>query len=169
MWLSDRRAFLKGLVPALGSVLALGACGFSPAYGPEGVAERLQGAIEIDEPVDRDSYLLVQQLEHRLGRATVPEYGLSLALRVTEERMAINATNITTRFNVIGKATYALRELDEGKVLLSGNVDSFTGYSATGTTVATQGAQRDAHERLMTILADQITTRLIARAGELTQ
>ena len=53
------------------------------------------------------------------------------------------------------------------KVLLSGNVDSFTGYSATGTTVATRAAERDAYERLMTILADQIVTRLEAGAGAL--
>jgi LPS-assembly lipoprotein len=43
----------------------------------------------------------------------------------------------------------------------SGSVDNFTGYSATGTTVATLAAERDAQERLMTILADQIVTRLL--------
>ena len=83
--------------------------------------------------------------------------------------MAIDATNITSRFNVIGKATYALRDLGDGKVLQSGAVDSFTGFSATGSTAATQAAQRDAHERLMTILADQITAQLVARAAELPQ
>ena len=109
----------------------------------------------------------IQRLEERLGRGSAPAYGLSLALNVKQERMAIDATNITTRFNVIGKATYAMRSLDDGAVLLSGSVDSFTGYSATGTTAATQAAQRDARERLMTILADQIVTRLMAQAGTL--
>jgi LPS-assembly lipoprotein len=150
-------------------MLALPACGFTPAYGPDGAAGRLQGTILIDEPVDRDSFLLVQHLENRLGRAATPSYGLSLALEVKPERMAIDATNITSRFNVIGKATFALRDMGDGKVLQSGTVDSFTGYSATGSTVATQAAQRDARERLMTILADQITARLIAEAGELPQ
>ena len=46
----------------------------------------------------------------------------------------------------------------------SGTVDSFTGYSATGSTVATRAARADAEERLTTILADQIVTRLIAAA-----
>lgn len=166
MLLSDRRALLRVML-ALPVGAALGACGFSPAYAPGGAANRLQGTILIDEPVDRDSYLLVQQLEHRLGRSAAPRYGLSLALEVKDERMAVDATNITTRFNVIGKATFALRDLGDGKVLQTGNVDSFTGYSATGSTVATQATERDARERLMTILADQITTRLIARAGDL--
>ena len=160
MWLSDRRMFL-------GSLLALTGCGFAPVYAPGGAANLLQGRVTVDEPVDRDSYLLVQQLETRLGRGDAPVYGLSLGLEVQQERMAINAANITTRFNVIGKSTYALRDLRDGKVITSGTVNSFTGYSATGTTTATQAAKRDAHKRLMTILADQIVTRLIATADEL--
>ena len=124
MWLSktatNRRIFLGG-------ILALGGCGFAPVYGPEGAANRLLGRIEVDAPVDRDSFLLVQQLETRLGRGDAPAYGLSLGLEVKQERMAINATNITTRFNVIGKSTYALRDLSDGKVITSGSVDSFTG------------------------------------------
>jgi LPS-assembly lipoprotein len=41
-------------------------------------------------------------------------------------------------------------------------VDNFTGYSATGTTVATQASKQDAEKRLMVILAEQIITRLYA-------
>ena len=165
MWWSDRRNFLLAGLGAAG----LAACGFTPAYGPGGSASRLQGTIQIEEPVDQDSYLLVRQLEHRLGRASNPRYGLSIALRVGQEGMAVSANNITSRFNVIGKATYVLRDLNDGKVLTSGTVNSFTGYSATGTPPATQTARRDAHERLMTILADQMTTRLIAASGQLPQ
>ena len=41
-------------------------------------------------------------------------------------------------------------------------MDNFVGYSATGTTVATLAAKRDATERLMTILADEIVLQLQA-------
>jgi LPS-assembly lipoprotein len=44
--------------------------------------------------------------------------------------------------------------------VISGSVDNFTSYSATGTTVATLAAERDAQERLMIQLADQIFVRL---------
>jgi len=160
MWLSDRRAFLF-------SALAIAGCGFTPVYGPGGGGSRLQDAVLVDVPSDRDAYLLTQQLDHRLGRADTPRYGLSYALTVGEERMAITANNITTRFNVVGSATYALRDLDSGAVLTSGTVDSFTGYGADDTTVATLSAGRDARSRLMIILADQITTRLLAYAPDL--
>lgn len=157
MLLCDRRAILL-------LSLALPACGFSPVHGPDGAGNKLLGRVRIDAPADRDSFILVERLEERLGRGGAPEYGLGLALVVKQERMAIDASNITTRFNVIGRATYALRSLDSGKVLLSGSADSFTGYSATGSTADTRAAERDAHERLMTILADRIVTLLLARA-----
>jgi LPS-assembly lipoprotein len=160
MWSYNRRSFIL-------SVAALSGCGFTPAYGPSGQAGRLQNTVLVDEPKDRDAYNLVRQLEDRLGRPSAARYGLSAALSITEERMAVTANNITTRFNVVGKATYALRDLATSEVLTSGTVDSFTGYSATGTTVATLSASRDARERLMTILADQITTRLLAAAAGL--
>ncbi|KAA0912990.1 LPS assembly lipoprotein LptE [Aquicoccus porphyridii] len=159
MWWS-RRTFLLG-------ALALSGCGFTPAYGPGGTAGRLQGTILIDAPQDRNGYLLVRHLEDRLGRAAAARYGLSLALDIKRERMAIAADNITTRFNLIGRVSYALRDLGDGRVLTSGNVDSFTGYSATGSTAATQTAEANAHERLMTILGDQIVMRLVAASGEL--
>ena len=149
------------------SALALAACGFTPAYGPAGGAQKLQGMVEVDAPTERDSYLLTERLEERLGRASSPPFGLSYALTLREERMAITATNITTRFNLVGRATYALRDLASGAVLTSGTVDSFTGYSADSTTVATLSSEGDARERLMTILADQITTRLVAFAPDL--
>lgn len=151
----------------IGSAAALGGCGFTPVYGPGGEASRLQNSILVDTPTDRGSYLLTRSLEDRLGRASLPRYGLSTALEISEDPIAISANNVTTRYNLLGEATYALRDLESGAVLTSGKVDNFTAYSASGTTVATQAAARDAHARLMDILAGQITTRLIAVAADL--
>jgi LPS-assembly lipoprotein len=48
-----------------------------------------------------------------------------------------------------------------------GRVSDFTGFSATGSTVATLAAERDATARLMVILADQIVDRLVISASGL--
>lgn len=156
----SRRSFL-------GMAAALGGCGFTPSYGPSGAAHRLQNQIAFDAPDDRDTYLLVRRLEERLGRPTAARFGLNYDLKIVEERMAVSAINVTSRFNVVGKATFSLRDLSTGEIVESGSVDTFTGYSATGTTVATRAAKADAYKRLMTILADQITARLIATARDL--
>ncbi len=156
----NRRVFLLGAAAVAG-------CGFTPAYGPNGSARALQGQVLVQSPDSSDSYLMTRQLEDRLGRSSAPKYGLTYALDFVEEGMAISSTNITTRFNVVGKATYALVDLETEQVLTSGVVNSFTGYSTTGSTVATLAAERDARERLAVILADQVTTRLIAFSPEL--
>lgn len=151
----------------LGAATAVAGCGFAPAYGPNGAAQSLQGTIAVDEPKSRAGYLLTRALEDRLGRPSPARYGLTYSIALEGEAVAISATNVSNRVNLLGRVTYALRDLSSGEVLTSGKLDNFTSYSASGTTVATQAAERAAEERLMIILADQLTTRLIAEAGTL--
>lgn len=155
MSLFSRRTFI------LTALAALPACGFTPVYGPGGTGSALQGAVLVDAPISRDGYLLTQELETRLGRANPGRYGLSYSIAMGEESMAIARDDVTTRFNLLGDITYALRDLDTQVVIASGKVSNFTGYSASGSTVATQAAERDARQRLMTMLAEQIVTRLV--------
>jgi hypothetical protein len=56
----------------------------------------------------------------------------------------------------LGKLNFSLLDAD-GEVFFSKTVRSFTGYSATGTTVATERSKRDAYDRLMVILAKQVS------------
>lgn len=146
---------------------ALAGCGFAPAFAPGGAATRLQGTVLVDEPKDRPGYLLTRRFEERLGRASPGRYGLSYAITLSDAPIAISSANVVTRYNKLGTVVWALRDLRTDKVLISGKVDSFSSYSASDTTVATQAADRYAEERLMAILTDQIITRLIAEAGKL--
>ena len=164
MWSPDRRRLL---LAALAASAALPGCGFAPAYGPGGGGGRLLNRVRVEAPEDRDDYLMTRALEERLGRAGSADYALRYTLDFRQERMAILADNTTARFNIVGRATYSLEDAADGTVLLSGDVESFTGYSATGTPVATRAAEADARERLVVILADQLVTRLLAAAGDL--
>ena len=148
----------------LGALTALAGCGFAPVYGPGGGGAALQNAVLADEPKSRDAFLLVRTIEERLGRANPAIYGLSYAITVDAESIGIDRNDATLRYNLLGNATYALRHLSTGAIVASGKVDNFTGYSASGTTVATQSAERDARTRLMTMLANQIITRLVVAA-----
>lgn len=142
--------------------LALAACGFTPVYGPGGAGAALQNAVLVDPPVDREGFLLVRQLEDRLGRTSDAAYRLSVNLTVDQESRAIDPDGDIRRFHLIGVAKYELRDAVSGEVVRADAVDNFVGYSTTGTTVATLAARRDAQERLMTILADQIVLQLQA-------
>ncbi|AEI95842.1 LPS assembly lipoprotein LptE [Roseobacter litoralis] len=142
--------------------LALGACGFAPVYGTGSTGSALQNAVEVSDPDDVDGYLVVRRLEERLGRAAQPTYKLTLAVDSKREALAVNRDSNINRYNIVGTADYVLVEQATGRVVTSGSVDNFTGSSATGTTVATLAAERDARERLMSLLADQIVVRLLS-------
>ena len=163
MWSSN----LSRRFVLIGAAASLTACGFTPAYGPNSAANRVLSQIAVDDIKTSDGFHLVRQLEHRLGRSAAPKFGLSVALTTREEGVAVTSDNQTTRVEIFGDATFALRQLSDNAVVLSGKTRSFTGYSTTGVTTSELASERDARERLMVILADQIATQLIARAGEL--
>ena len=152
---SNRRHFLFGSL-----ALPLMACGFTPVYGPNGGAGVLRGRVALAEPKSHD-FLINGALE-RLGVASEPAFDLSYSVNIENASVAISSTNTITRRDLIGAATYALRDRQTGEVVAAGSVRGFTGFSNTGSTQATQTARSDANKRLMQILADQITQDLIA-------
>lgn len=158
MSLFNRRVFLLSLT-------GLAACGFEPAYGPNGSAAGLRGAILVDNPTDRYSFELVKQLEDRLGQPVEPRFGLAIDLRLEEDDLAITQEQEILRYNIIGRANFTIYDLNTKEPLYESAANSFTSYAATGTNVSTAAAEQDAYDRLMVILADQITTRLIASSG----
>ncbi|MBO9447690.1 MULTISPECIES: LPS assembly lipoprotein LptE [Ruegeria] len=156
----DRRTLL--LMP-----LALAACGFEPVYAPGGAGSALFGRVAVSEPNTVTSYLLVEDLEQKLGRSATSgsEYNLDVSVSTSTVAAAITTTNETNRLTINGTANYALRSNATGQILASGTVTDFVGYSAAGSTVSTLASERDATERLMVLLSDQIITRLYATPG----
>ena len=158
---------LRGLASLALPALVLPACGFTPAYGPNGAASRLQNTILPDAPQGRDQYLLIQQFEDRLGRGENGPYALGYSYSISGARVGVTADNVTTRFNLVGRVEFTLRDRLTDAALIKGSVDGFTGFSTTGSTTATEAANRDARTRLAVLLADKMVTQLIARAGSL--
>lgn len=158
----NRRSFL--LLAAAGPTLA--ACGFEPTYGAKGTSSHLLNQVVVDAPSDNETYLLVRELEDRLGRVNDGKYGLTAAVVVDQRSVGRTVQGVTSRYDLIGDATYALRDMSTGEVLTSGKLTNYVGYSATGTSVATLSAEEDAYARLMVILTDQIMAQLWAWSAE---
>jgi LPS-assembly lipoprotein len=149
---------------------ALAGCGFTPVYGPGGAGRALQGAVRVETPRnDSDGFVLAREMEDRLGVPVAERYVLTLSVDTEEERVVITASQDTNRYLVLGRARYSLLDVATGAVAATGRADAFSSYAATGTTVATRAAERDAHLRLMVILADKIMSQLIATAPGTTQ
>ena len=141
--------------------LALAGCGFAPVYGNGGGP---RGLFTYQTPDTVAGYRLRAQLEQRLGMPANPRYALAVTLSESSQPAAINATGDTTRYNVIGRANWALKDADSGEEVDAGTVETFTSYAATGSTVATQAASEDATARLSVALADMITGRVLMLA-----
>lgn len=150
------------------AVLALGACGFTPAFAPDGPAAALFGEVSATDPITENAYDFVEQIETRLGRADAGRFALTYDINVSEDSLGVTADQEITRYNVIGVVDYVLTDTTTGAVVRTGQVDAFTGYLATTTLLAARTAEADAQRRLMVILADKITTELIAHSKAIT-
>lgn len=138
--------------------MCLAGCGFAPIYG-DGNGMNGLVAFETDENVA--GFRLQERLEDRLGRSAGPQYLLRARLRSRQRAAAISEDGDTSRLNIIGTARWTLLRLSDGKQIDAGDVDAFTSYSATGSTIATQATRDDAEARLSVILADMIVSRVL--------
>ena len=161
MWSCDRRAFL------LGALALPAACGFTPVYGPEGAGTRLLNALALPDPGGDNEYALNARLEERLGRAAPgAPYKLDYTLQTDAQDVGATSAGNITQVRLIGRVFYALKDAGTGAILRGHRTNAFTSYSTTGSTVATSAAKRDAEERLMVILADQMIDDLVLHAAD---
>ncbi len=147
---------------ALAGMLALAACGFTPAYGPGGTGSKLFGQVRAADPDTIDEFEFASRIAERLGPDRDAAYGLDYRISLGVVPQAITRDEVTTRYSLNGSADFTLTEQASGRQLVTGRVSTFTSYSATGTTVATLTAEYDARKRLSQMLADQVVTRLLA-------
>lgn len=127
----------------------------------------MQDNLRVVAPERRDGFLIAQRLEDRFGRNDGGRYVLSATPTIQRQALATSVEGTTNRFQLTGRADFELRDTVTDTVVRQGRVTDFTGFSATGSTVATLAAERDAAARLMAILADQIVDRLVISASGL--
>lgn len=154
---SDRRQVLALLL-----VAPLAACGFTPVYGPGGSGDAIRGRVAIAAPEDPLAFSLVARLEDRIGRADSAAFRLTYRIGTSESELALTDADDINRINLAGTIAYEVTDTATGTEVQAGEVSTFTAYSTSGSPVATAAARRDAQERLMIALADQIVARLLA-------
>ena len=149
-------------------VLTLGACGFTPVYGPDGSGGKLQNSILFTAPETELGFRLRTTLEERLGTVnnSAAIYTVNIDLSSNQDTAAVNEEGDITRLDIRGTARWDIMNADQ-TYSTGGDVRAITSYSATSTTVATQAAERDAIKRLAQILADKIAADLLLTSGSL--
>jgi LPS-assembly lipoprotein len=148
--------------------LALAACGFTPAFGPAGPATALRGTVALADTNTRDGFEFIKRMEERLGRASAARFDLDYRIATNQASLGFTTDGAITRYNLMGSVTWTLKDRATGAVLAKGVEQNFTAWSATGVTIAAVNAETDANARLIRILADQVTQRLIALSPTIT-
>ena len=145
----------------IGLLLLVASCGFTPVYGPGGVGDLWQNKVVVDAPYSVIGFRMNARLSDRFGAVTDAAYTLTVVPQIAPVPATITVDGDITRFNLTGNATWVLS--GPSGVIADGLVQTFTSYSATGSTVATQSAESDAQARLAVALSDLIVQQLLLR------
>lgn len=136
----------------------LAGCGFTPVYGTGSPIGQTLSDIQVAAPNTREEYMFVRSMEERLIRN--PQAQKTLRYNVSLSEVGLDIRDVT-RSQVLGKVSYQLFDETDGKVVVSGTVESFTSFSTVDDfpTVMRNSAQ----ERLINILADRVMSDLTAK------
>lgn len=160
MSLFDRRKLLLAL-----AALPVAACGFQPVLRQGGAARGLMGQIKFNLIESREGFVLLQQLESRLGNPALgARFDAEVELEIEEVGMVLTAATEVTRFEVNGKVTITVTDTATGEAVFTDKLRDTTGFTENSETAASNAARRDARERLVLALADQIVMRLTSTA-----
>lgn len=147
-------------------VFLLSACGFSPVYGPKGgdrapVAAALSNVAIENIPNEEGQSLRNKLIDrmYRQGRPAKPAARLSVTVTGSETELGIQKDATATVIELTMNAPYILRSAN-GQELLNGNAKSLVLYSKLNAQYGTLAAKRNAYDRALTEISEQILNRL---------
>jgi LPS-assembly lipoprotein len=140
-------------------------CGFRPLYKQAGNTSTVQefSQISVAQPEDRPSQQLRNFLLDSLtpyGQPDRPLYRLEYRLNETVGSVFVTRTEEITRNNLQLSATVYLRDYQSGTVLTSLSTTSQASYNVTLADYANLVSEKNARERALRDVAEQIRLRL---------
>ncbi|MDR6293648.1 MULTISPECIES: LPS assembly lipoprotein LptE [Inquilinus] len=147
-------------------ILALGACGLRPLYGTNSVGAAMSdrlGTISVGVIGDRTGQILRTELIRTLnpqGRPAQPAYDLGVSVAETQQDVNIVSDLTTTRRNLTLTASFVLTDRKTGQPAFSDSVNEITSYNILADQYTTLIGERDARERALHAIAEDIRTRL---------
>jgi LPS-assembly lipoprotein len=153
-------------------LVTLSACGFKPLYGNQAdgaaanagrttVSELSQ--VRIIPLSDRPGQLLHNELRNEInprGQSRNPSYDLRVSLQETKQELAIRQDETATRANLRLQAKFTLLKNGAAERLFSGSSLSIVSYDIVDSEYATYTAEKNARQRGIRELAENIHLRL---------
>ena len=151
-------------------LVAMSGCGLRPVYsGGSGgvVATALRDVSVAKIDGGKAGWLLQNALTDRLKGGDTARYRLDVQLDDKIEGFGVRSDDAVTRERRTLRTRYQLIDVGRGKVVLDATAGSDVGIDVVSSEYATITAENSALERLSTIVADQIVTRLASFASAL--
>jgi LPS-assembly lipoprotein len=168
-----RKVVFVGIALAL-TAPALSACGFSPLYGRSDIAV-VPGKQYASLVRDELARISIDPIPNRLGltmrnnlldlltpdgEPSPAAYRLTIVLHERSEGLAIQDDSSITRYNYRLRAEYALRDLQTGEVIQSGEESAVAAYNVADSQFATLSAEKDVRTRAARELSQTLRLRL---------
>lgn len=157
------RLLRHGLLGLLLTVVA--ACGFEPVYAPNGGAlSTALREVSIEQPPGRVGQAIRLAILDGIGdreRGIQPRYFLRTQMKVSTERVAIQADESAARINVIVDVNWQLQDSGGQTTFEQGQVRRTVAYNVVADTYATLVGQRDAERLAGQQVGEAIRTRLL--------
>lgn len=151
-------------------LVLLGACGFRPLYGTDGVSSGVAGqlaSVAIPEPKNRVDQIIRNELLSTMrpaGTAEPDRYRLEITSSVTQDKSIEDSSDSRSahRLTVRVMANFQLKDMNGGAVVYKGKTFSNVSYDDVGQSFSNLQAQTDAVERGAREVAIDIRTRVAA-------
>ncbi len=168
MWWSRKFAG-PGAAAVIAAMLGgwLSGCGFKPLYGngKSSISARELGGVDVSHLRDREGQILHTLLVQRfnpVGRRDKPRFKLKINLRKSINKLGVRRDATATRANLAVTADFFLTEIRTGKQSFKGRSSITVSYNILDDRFATVAAEKNALERALRVIADNIKTRVSA-------
>lgn len=158
---------ILAVIPLL---VLLGACGFRPLYGTDGVSAGVAGqlaSVAIPEPKNRLDQLVRNELLSTMrpaGTAAPDRYRLDIVTTASEDRSIEDSDDSRSarRSTVRVTSSFQLKDINGGAVVYKGKTFSNVSYDDVGQSFSNLQARTNAVERGAREIAIDIRTRVAA-------
>lgn len=148
----ERRALLMGL-----AAFGLTGCQIRPLYAPGPGAPDVVSQVFVESPPGRDGYYYQRALRRRFGEAAPDApWRLVSTLSFERESASITVEADVTRYDVIGRARYALIARGQAEPTREGVVEAQSAYNTLAAPYSEAVAERDAQRRISETLAQRV-------------
>ena len=141
-------------------------CGFTPLYKGGDVATFKKISIESEKTLI--GYLIEEALEKKADFGSTKNFLLILKPAIKNSYGVITKENEITRYSVTLKVDYQLINNQTKDIVFNDSVSATSDYSAavTYTGFATEIARKDTYERLASVVAEKIITKILIKFSE---